>query len=78
MDGSGNVLLTGSMVEEAEMQAGAVDAHSSSQPYVSIVFNEEGTKRFAEATKENLDKIIYIVMDDEVISAPVVQTAINH
>lgn len=78
MDGTGNVLLTGEMVAAAEMQVGAVDAHSPSQPYVSIEFNEEGTKRFAEATKANLNKIIYIVMDEEVISAPVVQTVINN
>ncbi|MBQ3031110.1 MAG: protein translocase subunit SecD [Anaerotignum sp.] len=78
MDGSGNVLLTGDMVKMAEKQVGAVSEHSPSMPYVAIAFNEEGTKRFAEATQNNLNKIIYIVMDEEVISAPVVQTAITN
>lgn len=78
MDGAGNILLTGEMVAAAEMQVGEVDAQSPNQPYVSIEFNEEGTKRFAEATQKNLNKIIYIVMDEEVISAPVVQTAITN
>ena len=78
MDGRGNVLLTGDMVETAEKQVGAADEHSPSMPYVSIAFNEEGTKRFAEATEENLNRIIYIVMDDEVISAPVVQSVITN
>ena len=78
MDSSGKVLLTGDMVKTAERQVGAVDERSPSQPYVSITFNEEGTRLFAEATRENLNKIIYIVMDDAVISAPVVQTVIKN
>ncbi|MDO4530607.1 MAG: protein translocase subunit SecD [Bacillota bacterium] len=73
----GTVLLTGDMVEKAEKQVGAVDEHSPSLPYVAITFGEEGTKRFAEATKENLGKVIYIVMDEEIISAPVVQSVIT-
>lgn len=77
VNGEGEVLLTGDMVATAEKQVGAVDAHSASMPYVALEFNEEGTKRFAEATQANLNKIIYIVMDDEVISAPVVQSAIT-
>ncbi len=77
VDEDGNVLLTGDMVEKAEKQVGAVNEHSPSQPYVAISFGKEGTKRFAEATKEKLGEILYIVMDGEIISAPVVQSAIT-
>lgn len=77
VDEAGNVLLTGDMVEDASKQVGAADANSPSQPYVSLKFNEEGKQRFAEATQNNIGKVIYIVMDEEVISAPVVQTAIT-
>lgn len=77
VDSKGNVLLTGDMVKTAEKQVGAVDESSASVPYVALEFNEEGTKLFAEATAANIGKVIHIVMDDEIISSPVVQTAIT-
>lgn len=77
VDEAGNVLLTGDMVKDATKQVGAKDANSPSQPYVALEFNDEGKQLFAEATQNNIGKVIYIVMDEEVISAPVVQTAIT-
>ncbi len=77
VDSRGQVLLTGDMVAAAEKQVGAVDEHSASMPYVALEFNEEGTKLFAEATKKNMGQVIHIVMDDEIISSPVVQTVIT-
>ena len=77
VDNRGQVLLTGDMVANAEKQVGTVDEFSGSVPYVAIEFNEEGKKLFAEATAANIDKVIHIVMDDEIISSPVVQTAIT-
>ena len=77
VDNRGQVLLTGDMVANAEKQVGTVDEFSGSVPYVAIEFNEEGKKLFAEATAENIGEVIHIVMDDEIISSPVVQTAIT-
>lgn len=77
VDSTGKVLLTGDMVATAEKQVGAVDEYSPSVPYVALEFNEEGTKLFAEATEANMGKVIHIVMDEEVISSPVVQTVIT-
>ncbi len=77
MDENGNVLLTGDMVKDAEKAVGAVNEYSAASPYVALEFNEEGAQRFAEATRENIGKVLYIVMDGTVISSPVVQTAIT-
>ena len=77
VDSRGQVLLTGDMVATAEKQVGQVDEYSGSMPYVALEFNEEGAKLFAEATAANIGQVIHIVMDDEVISSPVVQTAIT-
>ena len=77
VDSTGKVLLTGDMVAAAEKQVGAVDENSPSMPYVALEFNEEGKKLFAEATEANIGKVIHIVMDDEIISSPVVQTVIT-
>ncbi|WP_304507735.1 protein translocase subunit SecD [Anaerotignum sp.] len=76
-DEDGKVLLTGDMVKDATKQVGATSKNGPSVPYVSLEFNDEGKARFAEATKENIGKKIMIVMDNEVISAPTVQTAIT-
>ena len=77
VDNRGQVLLTGDLVETAEKQVGTVDEFSGSVPYVALEFNEEGKKLFAEATEANIGNVIHIVMDDEIISSPVVQTAIT-
>jgi len=45
-------------------------------PFVSIEFDAEGTRLFAEATGRFLQQPIAIVLDDEVISAPIVRAVI--
>lgn len=49
----------------------------NSQPEVSLEFNEEGTKIFAAATKEFLNKPIAILLDGQLLTAPVVNTVIT-
>lgn len=77
MDESGNVLLDGSMIEDAKKEIGSVSSDSGSQPYVALKFNEEGKQKFADATKNNIGKRILIVMDNDVISAPTVNSEIT-
>ncbi len=77
MDESGNVLLDGSMIEDAKKEVGSVSSDSGSQPYVALKFNEEGKQKFADATKNNIGKRILIVMDNDVISAPTVNSEIT-
>ncbi len=77
VDEDGNVLLTGDMVKNATKQVGALSQNGSSEPYVSLEFNEEGAQLFSEATAGNIGKTIMIVMDDSVISAPTVQAEIT-
>ncbi|MDK2871177.1 MAG: preprotein translocase subunit SecD [bacterium] len=45
-------------------------------PAVSLEFNSEGAKIFEEATRKNIGHQLAIVLDGNVISAPVVQEAI--
>lgn len=44
---------------------------------VSLDFTEEAGERFAEVTGNNVGRILYIVYDGEVISAPYIQTKIT-
>jgi protein-export SecD/SecF family membrane protein len=72
LDPAGNVLLTGADLSDAQ-----ANFDSRNQVVVSLVFNAEGTKKFADATAANAGKIIAIELDGEVISAPVVRSVIT-
>ncbi|HAK43014.1 MAG TPA: protein translocase subunit SecD, partial [Clostridium sp.] len=66
-DPDGNVLLTGKEVKEAGSYI------SQDNKYiVSLELNEEGTEKFAEATKNLLNKSIVKKMDGEVLTNPTV------
>ena len=47
------------------------------RPAVSFSFNHLGAKLFGDATRENVGRIFAIILDDEVISAPRIQSAIT-
>ena len=72
-------LLTGSDVKGAQAYTDTSSSSSSSSSSfgVQLTFTDEGSTKFAEATKANLNKIIYIVYDGEVKSAPTVQSEIT-
>jgi preprotein translocase subunit SecD len=56
-----------------------VDAQPSfqdGQPVVSFRFDTVGGKRFGDATSKNVGRYLAIVLDEKVISAPVIRTAI--
>src|SRR6185503_12772393 len=46
-------------------------------PQISLHFDAEGTKLFADITSKNVGKRIAIFLDGEILSAPTVQTAIT-
>jgi preprotein translocase subunit SecD len=48
----------------------------TSEPIVQFRFNASGARRFAQATQENVGRPFAIVLDNEVISAPVIREPI--
>jgi preprotein translocase subunit SecD len=48
----------------------------TSEPVVTFRFNTRGGRRFAQATQENVGRPFAIVLDNEVISAPVIREPI--
>jgi preprotein translocase subunit SecD len=48
----------------------------TSEPIVSFKFNTNGARRFAQATQENVGRPFAIVLDNKVISAPVIREPI--
>ncbi len=47
------------------------------RPAVSFKFNKVGRKKFAQLTSQNIGRIFAIVLDNKVITAPRINTAIN-
>jgi protein-export membrane protein SecD len=65
--------LTGKNLKQADVQF----MSQTGKPEVGIEFDSEGSKIFAELTKENIGKQIAILLDGQVISAPTVQAEIT-
>lgn len=75
MDEAGGVILTG--VQVASAKAGIIEKNGIRENIVNLTFTPEGAATFAEATEKNVGKIIYIIYDDEIKSAPRVNSVIT-
>lgn len=76
MDMEGNVILTGDQVASA--QEGIYESQTGQKEYiVSLTFTDEGAEKFSEATSANIGNPIAIVYDGELVSSPIVQSAIT-
>jgi preprotein translocase subunit SecD len=71
------------LIEKRVLVSGAdlTDAQPSfdqrtSEPDVTFRFNSSGARKFAEATQQNVGKPFAIVLDNQVVSAPVIQEPI--
>lgn len=75
-DGKGFVdtELTGARLQRASVQFDS----QTGEPQVSLLFDAEGAKLFSELTKNNISKPIAIALDDQIISAPTVQSQIDN
>lgn len=71
-DQDGNVVLTGKDLKDAKAQV-----VNGNQAVVALEFNEEGGQKFADLTARNIGRQIAIVLDGDVLTAPVVQEAIT-
>jgi preprotein translocase subunit SecD len=64
-------LLSGDLLEDARV---SVDEFAKAK--VNFKFNSLGAKKFANITKENVGKVLTIVLDDKVISDPIINEPI--
>ena len=72
MGPDGEVILTGSELKDAY-----VSRDNLGRPAVSLEFDPEGTRKFAEATEKFFRQPIAILLDDELVSAPTVEAVIT-
>ena len=71
-DEDGNTVLTGTDLKEAHEQT-----DQQGQNLVGLEFTDEGGKKFAELTMNNVGRRIAILLDGEVLTAPNVKEAIT-
>lgn len=72
----GETVLTGSNIKSAE--AKIAEENGMKNYLVALTMDDQGAKKFADATAANLQKPIIISYDNEVVSAPIVQTKIDN
>ena len=77
VDPSGNTILTGDQVKSAKPAQMQNKTTGQSQYLVELVFTEEGSKAFAEATSKLVGRRIAIIYDGRTYSNPVVKEAIT-
>lgn len=65
------VILTGEMLTDAN------PTYYEGKAAVGFRFNVEGSKIFSKITRGNIGKMFAIVLDNKVLTAPVIQTPIN-
>lgn len=75
VDINGQVVVKGEDVINAKKQAYA-DQTGQSKIVVSLEFNEKGKQDFKNATEANIGQPIFIMLDDQIISAPTVNAVI--
>jgi preprotein translocase subunit SecD len=68
-----DTLLTGDLLSDASVN---IDQQQFNEPYVSITFNRVGARIFERITRENVQKRLAIILDDNVYSAPVIRERI--
>ncbi len=66
--------LTGG--EGPVITSGQIESAGCNKDVIDIKLNQEGAGKFAAATRRNLNKVIAIVLDDKVLSAPTVRSEI--
>lgn len=69
--------LTGRYLETATLEfAGGQTGQLANEPLVSVRFNEEGSKLFAQITRDHVGEQLGIFLDGELLSAPVINEPI--
>ncbi len=75
--GQGLIAVKRATIISGDQLTDARQSYDENQaPAVSFSFNSEGGRRFARVTQENIGKPFAIIVDNQVISAPNIQTAI--
>jgi preprotein translocase subunit SecD len=77
-DDGGSLLVKRLEIVSGSMLTGASQGFDQNgRPDINMRFNGQGAQRFGDATSQNIGKRFAIVLDNRIISAPVIQGAIT-
>jgi preprotein translocase subunit SecD len=66
-----------SLLDHKEVRSASVQKNAQTgAPEIQVTFTDQGAKRFAQVTRENIDKRLAIVVDGKVFSAPFIKAEI--
>jgi preprotein translocase subunit SecD len=66
------------LLEESDIQTARVKNDPvTGSPHIELIFTYEGSTKFARITGENIGQKLAIIVDGEIISAPVIRAAIS-
>ncbi len=78
-DASGRVYnLQSTAIITGDMLENATATYHEGKPAVSFSFNKIGAQKFAYITKKNLGKIFAVVLDNKIVTAPVINSPITN
>jgi len=77
LDDDGHVKISSEVLLEGARVSDAGTAFQDGRQVVTLRFDAEGAKQFADATQRFLQKPIAIYMDEDLLTAPVVQNVIT-
>ncbi len=76
-DGSGGMAVNRRMMVSGDQLTSAKQSFDQDgRPEIVITFNSTGARRFGRVTQENVGKPFAIILDNKVLSAPTIQSAI--
>lgn len=67
------VALEGKHISDARLAF----SQQTGEPVVNFKLDNEGARRFGDMTKHNVGRVLAIVLDDKVVTAPVIRSAIQ-
>ncbi|MCR9219648.1 MAG: protein translocase subunit SecD [Alphaproteobacteria bacterium] len=67
---AGYYLVGRRVIVSGENLTNAQSTFQEGRPVVAFSFDSRGAKRFGDATRDNVDELLAIVLDDQVVSAP--------
>ena len=77
-DQSGNqIVIEKQVILSGDLLVDAQPTYFEGAPAVSFKFNNIGARKFAQITKDNVGRIFAIVLDNQIITAPRINTVIN-
>lgn len=68
--------LSGANLQKATVVFDQNQTVSTGEPKIQLQFNSEGAKKFRDITEKNIGKRVAIYLDNQIVIAPVVQSAI--